>query len=212
MLSFIDIYNRLNAIYGPLNWWPGETPFEVMIGAVLTQNTSWENVERAIKNLKPMLDPESMHKLDNESLAELIRPAGYYNIKAKYIKALLDWYKTLDYDIKKLKSAPLSELRQSLLAVRGIGKETADSILLYAAGKPIFVVDAYTRRLFSRLGYSLPKKYDDVRCLFEIALPTDSGVYNQYHALIVHHCKLNCRSVPKCEGCELGYACVFSNK
>ncbi len=200
------VYNRLLAHFGPCHWWPGDTPWEVMVGAVLTQNTAWVNVEKAIQNLKSQsrLEAEAMAALDTEQLAELVRPTGYYRQKAKKLKALTSFYARYDFNWQKMRQEPLWPMREKLLAVYGIGPETADSILLYALEKPIFVVDAYTRRILSRHGLAAENmSYDQIQRLFMEHLPTDVPLYNEYHALIVYTGKDFCRSKPGCQGCPL---------
>ena len=202
-----DIYHRLYKHFGPQHWWPGQTPLEIMIGAVLTQNTNWRNVEKAINNLKQaaLLDADKLFTLPPEDLAPLIRPAGYFNIKAKRLKALIDWF-WVQYggDPKRLQEKPADQLREELLALKGIGPETADSILLYAIGKPVFVVDAYTARILSRHHLVCPPvEYQDIQDLFESALPRDTALYNEYHALLVCCGKEFCKPRPLCKGCPL---------
>lgn len=201
------LYETLFLFFGPQHWWPGETAFEVMVGAVLTQNTNWKNVERAIANLKErgLLDPVRLNKLDQKELAELIRPAGYYNIKAKRLKNLLSTVnEKFEGDLNQIFSLDTESLRQVLLSVKGIGKETADSIILYAAKKPIFVVDSYTYRVLSRHNI-IPEEstYEDIQELFHTHLERDERLYNEYHALIVKLCKTYCLKEPKCRDCPI---------
>ena len=199
------LYDTLFAAYGPQHWWPGETPFEVMVGAVLTQNTNWQNVERAIGNLKEarLLDPRRLNRLPVNRLARLIRPAGYYNIKARRLKALVRWLVARGGG--RAETAFRGELaarRKELLGIFGVGPETADSILLYAGNRRTFVVDAYTRRILSRHGIVPPDAaYDEIKAMFESRLPRDVRLYNEYHALLVRLAKENCRTVPLCESC-----------
>jgi endonuclease-3 related protein len=206
-------YDRLLEAFGPQHWWPGDTPFEVMVGAVLTQNTAWSNVEKAIVRLKQAqaLSGRAILDLPPTDLAELIRPAGYFNVKARRLKALcafLDIEAVLDEPVRLAEIAPLPELRCRLLAVNGVGEETADSILLYALDLPSFVVDAYTRRVFARLGLIAgDEPYADIQAAFIAALPLDRLLYNEYHALIVHLGKHHCRPRPRCAGCPLREAC-----
>ncbi len=204
----ISIYEAMSARLGPSNWWPAESPFEVMLGAVLTQNTAWSNVEKALNNLRAagFMDARTLDELDEESLAAYIRPSGFYRLKAMRLKGLLAWLRdSCDYDIAQLKAHDDLALRESLLAVRGIGPETADSILLYALGRPFFVVDAYTRRMFSRHGMvSADVQYDELQNFFQDALPSDVALFNEYHALIVRVCKEWCKkNTPRCELCPL---------
>lgn len=203
-----DIYKKLYRQYGPQNWWPAIDPYEVAVGAVLTQNTAWTNVEKAIAGFKGKLSPEMVISLSHDELVDIIRPAGYYNSKAKCLFRLTEWY--MDYAKKDKNEKGLSQIREELLAIKGIGKETADSILLYALNLPVFVIDAYTRQLFERLGYTVPKQYDDMRSAFEGALPVKAEIYNEYHALIVTHCKNACRKKPLCEDCIFINRCRYT--
>lgn len=202
------IYDALYSHYGPQHWWPGDTPFEVMVGAILTQNTNWGNVEKAIANLKSAgaLSAEAIHKMPEPELAELIRPSGYYNIKAKRLKAFISYFMgSYGGDVVAMKGAGCERLRREVLAVNGVGPETADSILLYALGCPTFVVDAYTKRIFSRHGFfSEDADYHDVRAFFMDNLPQDVKLYNEYHALIVRLAKDRClKKAGRCELCLL---------
>lgn len=201
-----EIYRRLDAVYGDQRWWPGETPLEVAVGAVLTQNTAWANVEKAIANLKAagLLDARKLVQVPLARLAALIKPAGYYNIKARRLQALLKMM-VRDFGGDFARLAEMPDARDRLLAVKGIGPETADSILLYAAGVPTFVVDAYTRRVLVRHGVAdRDATYDDLKELFERHLPRDARMFNQYHALFVRVGKERCRRRrPLCAGCPL---------
>ena len=195
------------AHYGRQHWWPADTPFEMMVGAVLTQATSWTNVERAISKLKEAdaLSPDAIRAMDTDALAALIYSSGFYNAKAQRLKALVEYLgNSYGDDIEAMRCEDGAKLRRELLAVKGIGEETADAILLYALGKPMFVVDAYTRRLFQRLGV-VPESeaYSGYQRMFSDSLPQDTAMYAEYHALVVEHCKEACRTAPKCEGCCL---------
>jgi endonuclease III related protein len=205
--KLLDIYNRLYKHYGPQHWWPGETQFEIIVGAILTQNTNWANVEKAIVNLKQggYLTPEGLHELPLDRLAQLIRPAGYFNIKAKRLKCFIDWlFEKHSGRLESLKALPLSVLREQLLAIKGIGPETADSICLYAFKKPIFVVDAYTARIFGRHGMIEPGSgYEQIQELFQAGLDKDAQLFNEFHALIVQVGKKHCKPKPICTGCPL---------
>ncbi|MGY4707132.1 hypothetical protein ACVNPS_05190 [Candidatus Bipolaricaulota sp. J31] len=206
-----DIYARLLAAYGPQGWWPGDTPFEVAVGAILTQATNWRNAARAIANLKDAgsLSPEALGRLREEEIASLIRPAGFFNQKAKRLRAFLDLIRKHG-GLEALFRLPRERLRSELLSVPGIGPETADSIVLYAAGKPSFVIDAYTRRILSRLGLiSGDEDYGELQRLFEENLPRDLELYKEYHALLVRHAKEHCRARPRCNGCPLADICGF---
>ncbi|MBP1930554.1 endonuclease III domain-containing protein [Ammoniphilus resinae] len=201
------IYNILFNHYGPQNWWPAESPFEMMIGAILVQNTNWNNVEKALNNLSEFMHPEEIDQLPIEKLAGLIRPSGFYKLKAKRIKSFLTWFKTYNYDIALVKKVDKHLLRLELLDIHGIGRETADVILLYALDTPIFVVDAYARRIFYRLGFDLPNAYDSFRKQIEKELPEDLTLYNEYHALLVQHAKDHCKANPLCDRCPILDVC-----
>lgn len=193
--------------FGPRHWWPGETPFEVMVGAILTQNTNWKNVEKAILNLKGagLLDPFKINKLTPSKLSEFIRPAGYFRVKAARLKNFIRFFvDNYDGDENAMAKLDLSRLREELLSVKGIGPETADSILLYALGKPIFVVDAYTKRILLRHNLCNEEDgYNELQDLFLSALPEDVSLFNEYHALIVEAGKNFCKKTPLCERCPL---------
>jgi endonuclease-3 related protein len=209
--SLLAVFNRLFDRYGPLKWWPADTPFEVCVGAILTQNTSWINVEKAVTALKQVaiMSPATLHGCDPEYLAQLIRPAGYFNVKSRRLKDFTSWlFLNHQGSLERMFAGNWRELREELLRVRGIGPETADSILLYAGNKPSFVVDAYTSRLFRRLGL-LPEAagYDETRDLFMNSLPEDVALFNEYHAQIVAQCKQFCRVKPLCSGCPLDNSC-----
>ena len=203
----LRIGETLERFFGDLHWWPGETPFEVTVGAILTQNTNWANVEKAIGRLKAegVLEPGALRGLDDETLADLIRPSGYFRVKAKRLKAFLDVLcGDFGGDLEQMLSGDLRQARQRLLGISGIGEETADSILLYAGGRPVFVIDAYTRRILARHGIIDGKPaYGELQRLFMACLPRDAGLYNQYHALIVETGKRYCRKEPRCEACPL---------
>ena len=204
-----DIYDRLLAHFGPQHWWPGETPFEVMVGAVLTQNTNWTNVAKAIENLRraAVLEPEALRAVPFDRLAQLIKPAGYFRVKARRVLNLLQWLdREFDGDLDRMFATPADELRERLLAVSGIGPETCDSILLYAGKIATFVVDAYTCRVLVRHGLVAPEEvtYDEVKMLFEEHLERDAPQFNEYHALLVAVGKEYCRPRPRClAGCPL---------
>lgn len=212
-LDFDKVYRQLFEAYGPQDWWPAETPFEVMLGAVLTQNTAWRNVESAIDNLRQasLLSPAAILACPDETLAHLIRPSGYFNVKARRLKNLCRFVRSAGY--RETFGLSTATLRQALLEINGVGPETADDILLYAYERPVFVIDAYTRRLFSRLGLvSGNEGYETLRSLFECSLDATAAIYNEYHALIVWHGKEVCRAKPRCEGCILRSACDYGKK
>ena len=202
-----SIYNTLLADYGDLHWWPAETPYEVMVGAVLTQNTAWGNVEKAIANFSGNLTPEFVLNADTTELSDIIRPAGFFNQKAAYLKAVTEWFAGYNFDVPTVQRETLKKLRPELLSVKGVGKETADSILLYAFNFPSFVVDAYTVRLCDRFPVDAGKGYDAVKAYFEASVPKDAKIYNNYHALIVINAKEHCRKKPLCAGCPLYDTC-----
>ncbi|MCA9214858.1 MAG: hypothetical protein KDB27_17425 [Planctomycetales bacterium] len=206
-VSLSDVFHRLLDAFGPQHWWPGETRFEVIVGAVLTQNTAWTNVEKAIDNLRDanILNIEAMSELTLEELAELIRPAGYFRVKAKRLANLLMFINE-EYggSLDDVFSVGLSTLREQLLGVNGIGPETADSILLYAGQKQTFVVDAYTARFVKRHEWiDEEADYYAIKDYFESQLEPDVQLFNEYHALIVQLCKRFCKPKPKCEQCPL---------
>jgi endonuclease-3 related protein len=207
----MDLYRRLRDAQGPQGWWPADSPIEMAIGAVLTQNTAWINVERALDNLRAagLLDARALRAQPDADLAARLRPSGYFNVKARRLKALAAFLgDRVDGDPARLAGWDLAQARAALLAVPGVGRETADSILLYAAGHPIFVIDAYTRRVAGRLGLVDPRAdYDVLRRAFEAALPRDAALFNDYHAQIVVHAKDRCRARPRCDGCPLADAC-----
>ena len=215
--SLLTLYRELLDHFGPLNWWPADSPFEVVIGAILTQNTTWTNVEKAIANLEKA-DAISIHRLEEiplHQLEELIRPSGFFRQKATRLQSLsrhlvTEWQSNLN----DFCSGPLDEARERLLARPGIGPETADSILLYAAYRPSFVVDAYTRRIFERVGVLRgDETYAEVRQIFMQALPEDVALYNEYHALIVQLAKTCCRKrKPLCNGCPICKLCRFGTQ
>ncbi|MFO7600434.1 MAG: endonuclease III domain-containing protein [Candidatus Desulfacyla sp.] len=203
----LEMFERLLAHFGPQNWWPAETPLEVMIGAILTQNTNWTNVEKAISNLKDkgLISLDCLVSLPTAELALEIRSAGYYNIKAKRLKNLFNYIADqYDGDLAYFFNQETHVIREGLLSVNGIGQETADSIVLYAANRPIFVVDAYTHRILSRHKMSPEETtYHDIQSLFMDHLPEDVSLYNEFHALIVLTGKHYCRKTPLCPECPL---------
>jgi endonuclease-3 related protein len=201
------IYRVLHDTYGPQHWWPADTPFEVMVGAILTQNTSWKNVEKSIGILKgkEVLTAEGISGLHTSELASLIRSSGYFRVKAERLKAYVRFmFEEFDGKIGRMKKVPLETMRPKLLSVKGVGPETADSILLYALGKPVFVVDAYTKRILSRHGLVSEKAgYREVQDFFMNHLPREETLFNEFHALLVHLGKWVCQKKPKCVICPL---------
>lgn len=208
-----SIYRRLLTRFGPQHWWPGDTPFEVCVGAILTQNTAWTNVEKAIANLKAadLLNPDRLRAAPEAKIADLIRPSGYFNLKAKRLKGFLNFLGNhYSGDMSAMFAEPLEALRPKLLDVYGVGPETADSILLYAGGKATFVVDAYTVRIFTRLGLA-PEgvTYHAMQEIFMTRMPPDVRIFNEYHALLVALGKNFCRpKKPRCGDCPLEDICV----
>jgi endonuclease-3 related protein len=209
--KLMTVYDFLYRQFGPQHWWPADSPFEVSVGAILTQQVSWNNVERAISNLKHagLLDPFKIQAISLGSLEELIKPTGFYRVKARRLKAFVNFLcSRFEGSMESMFQIPGQDLRTMLLSVFGIGPETADSILLYAGGVPVFVVDAYTMRLIDRLGivvgYESKPSYDRVQSLFHDNLPRDAYLYNEYHALIVALCKDKCKAGnPCCKDCCL---------
>jgi len=211
--DLLAVYNLLLEEYGPRGWWPGDGPFDVIIGAILTQAASWKNVELALANLKAAgcWSFPAIHACPQETLAEIVRPSGYFNAKAAKLKAfaahLLERH---DGDLEGMFAQDTQPLRRELLSIHGIGPETADDILVYAAGKPSFVIDAYTIRIMGRLGIhpELPRpKYADWQDLFHCRLPADVPLFNEFHALLDHHAGRACRKTPVCQGCCLLDVC-----
>jgi len=207
-----DIYRRLFACFGPQHWWPGDTPFEVMVGAILTQSAAWRNVETAIASLKQAgaLSPKALREIELARLGRLIHSSGYYNAKAKKLKALAEWLGKYGDDLDKAFAGDPSEKRRELLGIYGIGPETADSILLYAARKPLFVIDAYARRIAERIGIAPQSdSYEAYQRLFASNLAPKARLYNEYHALLVKLGKDVCRKKPLCPECCLREVCAY---
>ncbi len=210
-MQLLEIYERLSKYYGPRDWWPADTAFEVMVGAILTQNTAWTNVVKAIDNLKAAdcLNAESINSLSQDRLAQLIRPSGYYNVKAKRLQAYCRWYLERG-GFDALDAMPTDAMREAILSVYGVGPETAEDIVLYAFNRPVFVIDTYTRRTFSRLGLvDGTETHEELRQYFQDSLPAESALFNEYHALIVIHAKDCCRKKPLCGQCPLAMDCDY---
>ncbi|MGB5427298.1 MAG: endonuclease [Gammaproteobacteria bacterium] len=209
--SLLLIYQQLYGHYGPQHWWPADSPFEVMVGAILTQNTAWSNVEKALANLvaHDRLDATKIVATRKDHLANWLRSSGYFNVKAERLKNFCHWY--LDAGgFRSLSRLDTTQLRQLLLSVNGVGPETADDILLYAFERPVFVIDAYTRRLFTRLRlFAGNESYDSLRLAIESVLGPDVALFNEYHALIVRHAREACRPSPRCDRCVLCGHCPF---
>ena len=206
-----NIFIQLQQHYGHLAWWPAETEYEMMLGAILTQNTNWKNVEKALANLTGTLTenitPQQILAMPLDTLALLIRSSGYYNQKAIKVKALTQWFQGYDFDISKVRHVDGHDLRKELLTINGIGPETADSILVYALDKRFFIIDNYTRRILHRIGFELPSDYDKLRLLLEQHIPRNITTYQQYHALLVEHAKRYCTKIPQCQHCPLAGCC-----
>jgi len=200
-------YRKLLKEFGPQHWWPARTRFEVIVGAILTQNTNWKNVEKALDNLRKrkLLNLSGIKETPARRLADLIRPSGYFNVKAKRLKNFIEFMlEGYEGSIRRMMKEPLSEIRPKILGVNGVGPETADSILLYALDKPVFVVDAYTKRILHR-HQLIPSEatYDDVQKMFMNNLAADGKIFNEYHALLVKLCKEFCKTKPLCAKCPL---------
>ncbi len=211
---YYGIFERLLRQHGHRDWWPADSAFEIMVGAILTQNTMWKNVERAIDNLKiaDHFHVEAIVNARHAYLAGLIKPSGYFNVKAKRLQRFCKWYMAAGGYVR-LRYWPTATLRKRLLGIYGIGYETADDILLYAFNRPVFVIDAYTRRIFSRLGHIQgDEPYDELRHAFEAQLPNSPKLFGEYHALIVQHGKDVCKAKPNCKACSLGSICKFNNE
>lgn len=205
--KLLSIYETLFAHYGELHWWPAKMPYEVMVGAILTQNTVWNNVEKAIANFGNDLSPETILNAKLAELTDTIRPAGFFNQKAAYLKAVTEWFKKYNFDVATVQREPLEKLRIELLSTKGVGRETADSILLYAFGFPTFVVDSYAIRLCNRFPIEAGRGYEEVKMYFEDNIKPNAEVYNNFHALIVINGKEHCRKKPVCGGCPLSETC-----
>ncbi len=214
--TLLEIFVRLYDRFGYMDWWPRESDFEVVVGAILTQNTNWSNVKKALENLKDadLLSVERINKLEKDQLIKHILPAGYYNAKARKLKEFTGFlYREFNGSLDELFELPVDELREKLLSIWGIGEETADSIILYAAKKPTFVIDAYTRRILSRLGLCESNiSYKGLQSLFIDNLPQGIRLYYEYHALLVRCAQQHCRKNPLCEGCPLSPICRYEDK
>lgn len=202
-----EIYGKLLTYHGKPAWW-SDDPFEVMIGAVLVQNTVWSSVERVLQNFEGNLSPEYVESLTFDDLCTLIRPCGFYTAKASCLKRLTEWYKGYEYSVAKVQSNPLKQIRKELLAIKGIGEETADVILLYSFFFSVFVVDAYLKRLIERLQLPVKPTTSAIKTYFEAGLEADAMLYGDYHALILLNGKKHCRKKPLCEGCPLTGDCI----
>ncbi len=214
----LELYQRLFRRYGPQGWWPGDGPFEVVVGAILTQSAAWRNVELALARLKQagLWSLDTIHRCPQEYLAEVIRPSGYYNAKARKLKAFAAHvFEEHGGDLDHFLRQDMDELRRQLLSIYGVGPETADDILVYAAGLPSFVIDSYTRVILDRMGLAPAAGshgYESYQALFHAALPTDAPLFNEYHALLDQHAKQTCGRKPACAGCCLQDLCRTGQK
>lgn len=206
-INYIDLYKKLFRYYGPQGWWPAASDFQMMISAILVQRTNWKNVELALANLGNTITAGDLIRMEEAELAEKIRPSGFYRMKARKIRAWLHWFQKYDFSIDRVRKLKQDTLRQELLAVHGIGEETADAMLLYAFDKPGFIADNYARRLFTRIGYDIPKAYHAFKRQVEAVFPDELDRHQEFHALIVEHGKQYCKKVPSCKSCPLTTAC-----
>lgn len=204
----LGVFDALEQHYGYFDWWLRDDPYKIILGAILVQNTNWKNAEKALTNLGDKCEPRSVAGMDLDDLAQKIRSSGYYNQKAIKLKAVTEWFSKYQYNISAVREQDKNQLRKELLEVKGIGGETADAILVYAIGKPSFVIDAYARRIFTRNGLDVPKSYEKFRFLMESVIPLDTKKYGYYHGLLVEHGQQFCNPKPKCEHCPLNQDCV----
>lgn len=203
-----ESYGNITRVSFTRSWWPATSAYEVMIGAILTQNTNWNSVETVLGRLDGLLKPEIILDMDIKTLEELVRPSGFYTQKAQRLKTITRWFSGYGYNYKSTEDIPVKVLRDELLKLHGVGEETADSILVYALRKTSFVVDAYTRRIFLRFGIDVPKKYRDIQVTIEESIPRDIDLYDRYHGLIVIHAKEYCKTKPLCERCPISSHCL----
>lgn len=210
------LFSKLSQHYGHQRWWPAKTHFEMAVGAILTQSTNWNNASQALANLSRinLLLPSLIHHIPHDQLSEVIRPSGYHNIKASRLKAFASHiYSSYGDDFEAYLNQPVDRLREDLLSIKGIGKETADAIILYAGHQAVFVIDEYTKRLFSRLGQGPSNNlYDDWQDFFHSSIPQVTSVYSEYHSIIITHGKAVCRKIPKCHTCFLVADCKMGQE
>jgi len=211
-ISYTELYHQLFHYYGPQGWWPAASDFQMLISAILVQRTNWKNVEFALSNLGEDVTAGKLIQMEEAVLAEKIRPSGFYRMKAKKVKAWLHWFQKYDFQIEKVQNVDQAVLRKELLAIHGIGEETADAMLLYAFDKPGFIADNYAMRLFHRIGYQLPKAYRAFKKEVEHHFPNDLNMHQEFHALIVEHGKQYCKKTPLCETCPLLSFCRTGRK
>lgn len=203
----MELYERLREAYGEPLWW-SEDPMVILVESILVQQSKWTRVRQIVLDEPQLIQPDVLLAMDRETLAELIRPTGFHQAKSRTIQALMEWYKTYDFDPRSVSVRALPAIRRELLAIRGIGEETADVILVYAFGQPSFIIDAYTRRLLKRLGLDLETDWG-IRHYFESALPRDHQLYGSLHWLILEHCIQRCRTRPDCPDCPLRKVCCY---
>lgn len=206
--TLMGLYKALFRHYGPQYWWPARTVEEMMIGAILVQNTAWTNVEKSLRNFESF-DGKYILSLDQETLIDMIRSSGFYKGKSQAIQTLFEWYKTYNCDIKNVQSQTSSMIRKELLSLKGIGNETADCIMVYAVNKAYFIIDAYTKRILGRLGYDVDMTYMKLQAFIESHLDDDIEVYKEFHALLVEHGKSYCKKTPDCTNCFLNNKCQY---
>lgn len=213
MIPIPGLYQCLLDSYGKQNWWPADSAYEMLVGAILTQNTHWSNADKALAQIRQYcggsIVPSPILAMPETELAQLLRPSGYYNQKATRVKQLTKWFAQYHFDVRLVKRLDATQLRAELLALPGVGRETADCMLVYAFDKPFFIIDAYTRRLFTRLGFNVPRAYDDFSAEIERQLPKELALFNEYHALIVKHNTCFCQSKPRCDACPLVKRCDY---
>ncbi|WP_080873991.1 endonuclease III domain-containing protein [Oceanobacillus timonensis] len=202
-ISYIELYQKLFHYYGPQGWWPADSDLQMLISAILVQRTNWKNVAFALENLGKDVTVGELLRMEEDELAEKIRPSGFYRMKARKVKAWLHWFQKYDFQIDRVKEMDRETLRKELLTVYGIGEETADAMMLYAFDKPGFMADNYAMRLFRRIGYSVPKTYEAFKKEVEAAFPYDLEMHQEFHALIVEHGKQYCKKTPLCAACPL---------
>ncbi|WP_152654972.1 endonuclease III domain-containing protein [Oceanobacillus sp. CFH 90083] len=211
-ISCTELYQKLFHYYGPQGWWPADSDFQMLISAILVQRTNWKNVALALGNLGKNVTAGELIQMEEAELAEKIRPSGFYRMKAKKIRAWLHWFQKYDFQIKEVQKVDQAVLRKELLAIHGIGEETADAMMLYAFDKPGFIADNYAIRLFHRIGFDIPKTYYAFKAKVEDLFPHDLEMHQEFHALIVEHGKQYCKKTPLCESCPLLSHCWTGNE
>ncbi|BAC12998.1 DNA-(apurinic or apyrimidinic site) lyase [Oceanobacillus iheyensis HTE831] len=208
--DYLEIYYKLYKYYGPQSWWPARSTLEMLLGSILVQRTNWRNVEKALTRLGDHVhDADYFYQIEENELAEKIRPSGFYRIKAARIKAFITWFRKYNYDVSIVQQIPHDKLRSELLSIKGIGDETADVMLVYAFKKQAFIADQYANRIFNRIGLNVPSTYRSLQKVVERDLPNDSLLYQEYHALLVEHAKIHCKVKPICNTCPVQTICEF---